>query len=468
MEALAFEARKQALLKECNVAPQIFQEVEFRLQRFLEPFVASLARREQVEHVHTFVSGLLSDLEHRNVESIAYRFGQQRLPLQHFIGLSEWDDRTLRQELARQIGRELGALDGVLVFDPSSFPKSGCESVGVARQWCGRLGKIENCQVAMFLGYVSSREHMLVDMRLYLPREWTADAARMRKAGVPKGTKYRTRHELALELLEKHGSTLPHQWITGDDEMGRPAWFRRRLRELHEQYLLAVPSNTSIRDLEVEPPVGTGRGRPPKRPWQSVSAWAQAQPASAWIQLDVRDAAKGPLVVELLKRRVRTRNEKRQESLDDEVLVVIRYRDRDRAVTKIDFYLSNAQPDTTPGNFARAAKAEHRIEECLQRAKSEAGLADYEVRNWIGWHHHQTLSLIATWFLTTESRRGKKMDSGDHTPANPRRHFANPPPRVWDAIRRPASKEEREATHSGVTNSCPHSTTGNDTTNLHH
>ncbi len=430
MDALAFESRKRAVLKECDVTPQVFQEVEPRLERFLEPFVASLVRREQVAHVRTFVSGLLSDLDHRNVESIAYRFGHERLPLQHFIGLSEWNDGVLREELTRQIGQELGEPDGVLVFDPSSFPKSGRESVGVARQWCGRLGKIENCQVAMFLGYVSSREHMLVDTRLYLPKEWTTDTARMKKAGVPKGTKYRTRHELALELLEQHGGTLPHQWITGDDEMGRPSWFRRRLRELREQYLFAVPSNTSIRDLEVEAPLGTGPGRPRKRPWQSVSAWAAAQPTSAWTRIDVRDAAKGPLLVEVLKRRVRTRDEKRRECPDDEVLVVIRYRDRDRAVTKIDFHLSNANPDTPLSEFARAAKAEHRIEECLQRAKSEAGLADYEVRNWIGWQHHQTLSLIATWFLTTELRRGKKMDAGDHTAANPRRHLANPPPRL--------------------------------------
>lgn len=372
MEATAFEVRKRAVLQECDVAPQIFQEVEPRLERFLAPFVVSLVRCEQVKHARTFVSGLLSDLDHRNVESIAYRFGHERLPLQHFIGESHWDDGVLRKELARQIGRDLGEPDGVLVFDPSSFPKSGRESVGVARQWCGRLGKIENCQVALFLAYVSSREHALVDLRLYLPREWTTDAARMKKAGMPQGTKYRTRHELALELLEQHGETLPHQWITGDDEMGRPSWFRRRLRELREQYLFAVPSNTSIRDQEVAAPLGSGTGRPPQRPWQSVSAWAAAQPAEAWTGIDVRDAAKGPLVVEALQRRVHARDGKRRECPDDEVLVVIRYRDRDRAVTKIDYYLSNAKPDTPLPEFARAAKAEHRIEECLQRAKSEA------------------------------------------------------------------------------------------------
>lgn len=430
MDAREFEARKEAVLAECEVAADIFERVRPRLERFMEPFVASLGRRERVEHALMFVQGLLSDLSHKNVESVAYRFGQERLPLQNFVGTSEWDDGVLRDELARQIGHELGEPDGILVFDPSGFPKSGRESVGVARQWCGLLGKTDNCQVAVFLGYVSKHEHTLVDMRLYLPEEWTKDAARMRKAGVPKGTKFRTRHELALEMLARHGKTLPHQWITGDDELGRPSWFRRELRALDEQYLFAVPGNTSIRDLEAEPPEGTGVGRPPKRPWQSVSKWTESQPEAAWTEIDVRDGSKGPLIVEALKRRVRTRDEKRRECPDDEVLVVIRYRDRDSAVTKTDYHLSNASPATPLAEFARAAQAEHRIEECLQRAKSEAGLADYEVRNWRGWHHHQTLSLIATWFLVTESRRGKKKDPGHHAATTPRGHLPNPPPRV--------------------------------------
>src|SRR6202035_2297191 len=114
---------------------------------------------------------------------------------------------------------ELGETDGVLVFDPSAFPKQGTESVGVQRQWCGRLGKIENCQVGVYLGYVSRKDHALVDFRLYLPKEWTRDRKRMNKAGVPKGVRFCTRHELALDMLDEHGSLLPHQWIAGDDEM---------------------------------------------------------------------------------------------------------------------------------------------------------------------------------------------------------------------------------------------------------
>lgn len=425
-----FQARKAAVLKECELAPQVFAEVSLRLEQFMQPFVDNLARQEQVGHALTFVRGLLSDLEHRNVESIAYRFGQDRMPLQWFIGVSRWDDQPLRQELTRQIARDLGDPEGVLVFDPSAFPKSGRNSVGVARQWCGRLGKVDNCQVAVYLGYVSRHEHALVDTRLYLPQEWTKDKARLKKAGVPQGTKYRTRHELALEMLDQHGAQLPHRWLTGDDEMGRPYWFRRDLRQRGEQYLLAVPANTLIRDLEVEPPTGSGRGRPPVRPWVRVAKWVAAQPATAWTTIDVRDGAKGPLIVECLKRRVAARADDHQQA-PDEVLVVIRYKDRDdQRVVKTDYYLSNASAETALLEFGRAAKAEHRIEECLRRCKSEAGLGDYEVRNWTGWHHHQTLALLATWFLVCETRRGKKMDTRDHAAADQSRPRADSAPRL--------------------------------------
>jgi SRSO17 transposase len=428
MEA-KYEVRKEQLLEECAVAPQVFDRVMPRLERFMEPFVESLVRREQIEHAYTFVQGLLSDLDHKNVESIAYRFGQERMPLQWFVGVSDWDDEPLRDQLVQQVGEQLGEDDGVIVFDPSAFPKSGCESVGVARQWCGRLGKIDNCQVAIFMGYVSSREHALVDTRLYLPREWTQDKARCEKAGVPKDRRrHRTRHQLCLEMLARHGEKLPHGWIAGDDELGRPYAFRRRLDRLGERYLLAVPSNTLIRDLDAPEPPYTGRGRPPKRPWQRVDAWAASCNENEWTKIDVRDGTKGPLLVEAIKRRVVGRTHRRQEG-HEEILVVIRYRDRDdTTVVQTDYCLSNASADTSLNEFARVAKAEHRIEECIRRGKSEAGLADYEVRNWKGWHHHQTLSLIATWFLVTEARRGKKLDAGNHRFSDTRRPFVDPAP----------------------------------------
>ncbi len=308
-----YSIRKNQLLDECQVAPEIFEQVMPRLHTFMAPFVDTFQGQALSHHAKTSVSGLLSDVARKNVESIAYHVGQNRLGLQGFIGWADWDDAPLRKTLLDQVGTQLGQGDGVLVFDPSAFPKSGRESVGVARQWCGRLGKVDNCQVAIYLGYVSRKGHTLVDLRLYLPKEWTQDKARLHKAGVPQARRgYRTRHQLALEMLEHNGASLPHGWIAGDDEMGRPYWFRRRLAAVGERSMLAVPSNTMMRDLETPAPDYSGKGRPPKRPWQSVKTWAESLGTAAWRRVDVRDGAKGPLVVDVVKRRVVSRTHRRQ------------------------------------------------------------------------------------------------------------------------------------------------------------
>lgn len=411
----AFEDRKRELVLECRLPKDAMASAASRLDAFMQPFLVNYRRQDQRAHATNVVRGLCSDLEHKNAESIAYLFGQDRKGIQHFVGVSPWDDESLREELARQIGSQLGEPDGVLVFDPSAFHKSGPQSVGVARQWCGRLGKLDNCQVAIYLAYVSSQGHALVDTQLYLPKEWTNDKPRLKRAGVPPARRrHRTRQEICLELLERHGGHLPHGWITGDDELGRPTDFRRKLTDRHERYLLAVPCNTTIRDLEIPAPEYSGKGRPTKRPWRRVDRWTAERHADQWTAIEVRDGEKGPLIVEALKRRVETRQ--RAHPVGNEVLVVIRYRDRDRQINKTDYYLSNAEVETSLAEFCRVAKAEHRIEECLRRGKSQTGLADYEVRNWRGWQHHQTLALLASWFLNVETRRAEKKDPGNYLP----------------------------------------------------
>ena len=410
-----FRVRLDELLGDAVVEPAVLRGMLPRLERFLEPFVESLRSAEQRGHVRHYVGGLASDLRRKNAEGIAYLHDQERQGLQKFMGQNPWSERPLITELAGQVAAELGASDGVLVFDPSAFPKKGTESVGVQRQWCGRLGKIDNCQVAVYLGYAGRTEHALVDCRLYLPKEWTRDAKRRAKAGVPKAVRFRTRHELALGMLEEHGSVLPHAWVAGDDEMGRCGWFRRQLRLRGESYLLAVPSNTSVRDLAAPDPPYTGRGRRPRPPFVRVDRWGAALPETAWRTIEVRDGEKGPLVVQAARTLVQARSDGKA-SHEAELLVVFRERQGDGG-WKHDYLLANA-PLTTPlEEFARVFKAEHRIEECLQRAKSEAGLADYQVRTWEGWHHHQALALTATWFLTQEARRGKKTHPGIDGPA---------------------------------------------------
>src|SRR6266850_1126120 len=206
-----FRIRLDELRNDAEVRPAVFLGVLPRLQSFLQPFVVALQSPEQQTNAQHYVQGLLSDLDSKDTESIAYLHDHERQGLQKFMGQAEWNHRPLVSELARQIGAELAEDDGVLVFDPSAFPKKGTESVGVQRQWCGRLGKIDNCQVGVFLAYVSAEEQALADVRLYLPKEW-GTRKRRREAGVPRAIRFRTRHELALEMLDGSGPALPHAW----------------------------------------------------------------------------------------------------------------------------------------------------------------------------------------------------------------------------------------------------------------
>jgi SRSO17 transposase len=405
-----YRLRKQQLLDECEVPPDVFMGGVERLAEFARPYAECLRRQEQKDHARTYLAGLVSDLEHKTAESIAYRHDQDRHGLQHFVGSSTWDHRPLLRELAGQVGRAIGEPDGVIVFDPSAFAKKGNASAGVQRQWLGRLGKVDNGQVGVFMAYASREEHALVDVRLYLPQAWAKDRMRRKRCGIPKAVRYRTRHELALEMLAETGPLLPHGWVTGDDEMGRSSRFRAELRRLEEPYPLAVPSNTTIRDLEGQAPEWSGRGRPPRRAFEQVRAWSKALPPGAWRRIEVGGGERGPQCVELVTARVVAKTDRGRIG-PGELLVVIRGLDEDGATTH-DYYLSSAPAGTLPGVLARVAKAEHRVEHGLQRGKSEAGLADYQVRTWSGWHHHQALSLIAAWFLVQESRRGKKADAG--------------------------------------------------------
>ena len=238
-----------------------------RIERFVEPFAAALVRCEQRRHVSEYVAGLLSGVDRKNAESIAYLHDQERQPLQKFLGQVAWDHRPLVAELTRQVGREIGEHDGVLVIDPSGFPKKGVHSVGVERQWCGRLGKVDNCQVGVFLAYASRQEHALVNFRLYLPKSWARDRARANAAacrsrcGFKHGTRWRWRCSM------NRPPQLPHAWIAGDDELGRNAGFRGELRSRGEHYVLAVPSNTLVRAVHATPPEYAGHGRPPQAPF---------------------------------------------------------------------------------------------------------------------------------------------------------------------------------------------------------
>jgi len=188
----------------------------------------------------------------------------------------------LIQGLVGQVAARLGEPDGSIVFDPSSFPKRGRHSVGVKRQWCSHRGKVDNCQVGVFLGYVSRHDHALRDFRLSLPHDWARDAQRREQCHVPPEVRYHTRHEQCLEMLDAWGEQVPHGWVTGEDALGRHPWLRGALRARGERYVLGVPCTTAVRDLEVPSPTYQGRGRRPKAPWPLARAWRQSLPSAGW------------------------------------------------------------------------------------------------------------------------------------------------------------------------------------------
>ncbi|MDG3005480.1 IS701 family transposase [Paludisphaera mucosa] len=392
----------QVLLADAVLTPEAVRGCEGRLAAFLGRYLPRFRRAEQRANATLVIRGLLGGLQRKTCEPIAVEAGVHRKPIQFLVGAGRWDDEAVMAELRRHVAEDLGEDRAVLVIDATTFPKSGADSCGVGRQWCGRLGKQENCQRGIFLAYAAARGYAPLDRRLYLPKDWAGDAARRAKCHVPEGIEFREGWRIAAELVERSGPGLPHAWVVGDDEFGRPAQFRAWLRGRGEQYVLDVPSDTVVRDLECPRPPSRrpGHGRPRAVPFRRVDAWASGQPAGRWVRLTIRPGEKGPISVDAMAVRVRTRLEHRLGP--EERLVVMRTVE---AEPEIHYALSDAATDVPLEELVRARFARHKIEEVFEAAKGEVGLAQYEVRGWVGWHHHVTLSLLALWFLCCERRR---------------------------------------------------------------
>src|SRR5215468_12519100 len=229
--------RREEVLSDCVVSPDVFQQMVERLAEFVMPYQHVLETEASGHHVYLYLQGLLSLLPGKNAEAIATFVDVERQVIQDFIGTAPWDHRPLVTVLVGQVADRLGEPDGILAFDPSSFPKRGTHSVGVKRQWCGHRGKVDNCQVGVFMGYVSDDEHVLLDFRLSLPEAWTRDEQRRHACHVPPEVCYRTRQEQCLEMLDARRAHVPHGWVTGDDELGHHTGLRQALRERSERYV---------------------------------------------------------------------------------------------------------------------------------------------------------------------------------------------------------------------------------------
>ncbi len=397
------------LLDDADLSPADVRSCADALETFLARYLPRFTRSEQRDHARTLLRGKLSGLQRKTTEPIARQAGQVRRPLQQFVGSGGWDDRAVLGELRGHVRAELGDPDGVWVLDGSAFPKKGDDSCGVGRLWCGRLGKVDNCQVGLFLAYAAPRGCALLDCRLYLPADWAADGPRRRRCHVPEAIPFRESWRIALDLLDGARADVPGRWVVGDDEFGRCTRLRAELRQRRLRYVLDVPANTLVRDVSERLPPARPGGRRRLPEFQRVEHWLARQPAGRWRRVRVRDGEKGPLYVTVLLATVQTKEEDGRVG-GTERLVVLRTCE---AKARTWYTLSNERE----GGRAQLAKVHgtrHRVEELLGQGKGEVGLGHYEVRSWVGWHHHMTLSLVALWFLQLQRLRLGGKNTGRH------------------------------------------------------
>jgi SRSO17 transposase len=399
----------QALLQDAELSPAAVRSCADHLTTFAQRYLPHFHRAEQRDHALTILRGKLTGLQRKTTEPIATAAGQKRRPLQLFVGAGGWDDEPVVAELQRHVAAELGHAEGIFVLDSSGFPKQGQASCGVARQWCGRLGKVDNCQVGVFLAYAAPRGGALVDARLYLPEDWAADAERRTQTHVPDAVAFQEKWRLGLDLLDRARAAVPGRWVVGDDEFGRCGELRGQLRQRRLQYALDVPCNTLVRDpAERRPPTRPG-GRPRLPLFERADQWVARQPAGRWRQVKVRDGERGPIHVKVLLATVQAKDEDGCVGPSERLVVLRSVENKPRTW----YVLSNAR-QAKRAELARVHGGRHRVEELLEAGKGEVGLGHYEVRSWVGWHHHMTLSLLALWFLQTERLRlGGKNAGGD-------------------------------------------------------
>ncbi|APR74662.1 Mobile element protein [Minicystis rosea] len=375
--------------------------------RFASLFARSEPRRKAVQYVRT----LMGPVERRNGWQMAEAMGDRRPDaVQRLLCHATWSARDARDRLMDFSVEQFGDPEGIGILDDTGFIKKGSASVGVQRQYSGTAGKIENCQIGVFLGYDSERGQVLLDRALYLPTSWCEDAARRKAAHVPKGVRFHTKPELGLRMLRRAWRRgVPMAWITADEAYGDDGAFRAALDKAERRYVLCVSSSTkawatvlnAVAAAEADRP---RMGRPRTRFWllpgvarpQSVKTIVASWPATQWHRLALQQGEKGPIEYDWACARV-TERRKRRPARESWLLA----RRSIKNTAEVAYYLSNAGAATTLETLARVASRRYTIEQCFEEAKDDVGLDQYEVRTWPSWHRHVTLTMMALAWLAS-------------------------------------------------------------------
>ena len=359
---------------------------------FFSHFAHLFKRSESRFCARDYVRGLLADVRRKNCWQVAEAMGlDDPQAMQRLLYEAQWDDRAVRRKLREVMVTELGYQPGVGVIDESGFVKKGEQSVGVQRQWCGRLGKVENCQVAVFLGYVTAFGSAFLDSELYLPQSWCEDVARRQTARVPPEVQFQTKPELALAMLEQVWSEgIPMHWVVGDTVYGNSPALRNAIAKSERYYVMEIPGTNTVY------PRGEADA-------MAVQALARQLSDPAWERMAFQLGEKGLHFYDWAA----VRGVAPTDEIGEQWLLIRRSVGEK---PECKYSLSNAPADTPLAELAAIALSRHPIEPLLEEAKGEAGLADYEVRHWPSWYRHITLSLVAhTWLaLIRHKQREKK------------------------------------------------------------
>jgi SRSO17 transposase len=350
-------------------------------------------RSEPRQRALRYIRGLLSDTERKNGWQLAEHLGEATPDgVQHLLARAAWDADAVRDDLTRYVAEHLGQAGGVLVVDETGFLKKGTKSVGVSRQYSGTAGRIENCQVGVFLGYVTGRGRALLDRALYLPKGWASDRKRRQAAGVPKAVVFATKPVLARQMVERAvAAGVPAAWVTADSVYGSDYGFRKAVEDLGLGYVVGVRTDQAVW-------VGFQQRR--------VRGLLAEVPAAGWRRLSCGDGAKGPRCYDWACRPLNC-----PEPQAYARWLLIRRSTADPA--EVAYFVCGGPPGTGLEALVHVAGRRWAIEECFEVAKGDCGLDEYEVRGWVGWHRHVTLSLFALAVLTVirakaAGRRGRK------------------------------------------------------------
>jgi SRSO17 transposase len=390
------------------VNPDGIDQYATEFETFHARFAHVFVRSEPREAARQYLRGLLAPVRRKNCWQMAEAMGQNDpQALQRLLFGAQWDADAVRDELQTFVIERFGEADGIGIVDETGFLKKGTKSVGVKRQYCGTAGKIENCQVGVFLTYYSRHGYTFLDRRLYLPEEWCQDPQRRQEARVPDEVIFETKPQLAIQMLERAWARgVPMEWVTGDEIYGDDTRVRDRIAQAGKKYVLAVSANTPVwrESQPVVAPCKGPRGRPRKEPhlasgataWEPVSAVVAGLPCQAWKRLAVGQGEKGPRMYDWARVRI---FEKRGAVPGPQRWLLARRSIADP--TELAYYLSNAPRSTSLRALAEVAGARWSIETTIEEGKGEAGLDEYEVRYWHSWHRHITLSLMAHAFLAS-------------------------------------------------------------------